>query len=90
MISVGGTTLTNNNAGLRGWSESAWGDGGSSCSRYFAQPPWQTNPACTMRAYADVSAIGDPETGVAVFNNGPSGSGWSVEGGTSASSPLVA
>ena len=43
-----------------------------------------------MRAYADVAAIGDPNTGVAVFNNGPSGSGWSVEGGTSASSPLVA
>jgi hypothetical protein len=90
VISVGGTTLSNNGQGARGWSESAWSDGGSSCSNYFARPPWQTNPACAMRAYADVSAVGDPETGVAVFNNGPSGSGWSVEGGTSLSSPLTA
>jgi hypothetical protein len=90
VISVGGTSLVNNGAGGRGWAESAWNLGGSSCSAFFAQPPWQKSSACSMRAYADVSAVGDPNTGVAVFNNGPSGSGWSIEGGTSLASPLVA
>src|SRR5205823_10133373 len=33
-----------------------------------------------------LSAVGDPITGVAVFNNGS----WGVVGGTSASSPLMA
>jgi hypothetical protein len=37
---------------------------------------------------SDVSAVGDPNTGVAVFNKADGG--WIVVGGTSASSPLVA
>src|SRR5207248_10141983 len=43
---------------------------------------------CTKRAAADVSAVGDPNTGLAVYNAGSGG--WIVVGGTSASTPFVA
>ena len=41
---------------------------------------------------ADVSAVADPNTGVAVYDTTPTGdaSGWLVFGGTSASSPIIA
>jgi subtilase family serine protease len=38
---------------------------------------------------ADVSAVADPNTGVAVYQT-YGGSGWAVYGGTSASSPIIA
>jgi hypothetical protein len=44
---------------------------------------------CSKRAVADVSAVADPATGVAVLDTYGSG-GWAVYGGTSVSSPLVA
>jgi len=46
--------------------------------------------ACAGRMEADISAVADPNTGVAVY--GPtsrSRSGWMVFGGTSASAPLI-
>nr|HEX4318510.1 S8 family serine peptidase [Kofleriaceae bacterium] len=89
VLSVGGTSLFKTKT-LRGWAESAWSDGGSSCSGTFAKPPWQVSTACAFRMTADLSALGDPQTGVAVFNNGPSGNGWSIDGGTSLASPLTA
>lgn len=89
VTAVGGTTLLR--AGTtRGWSETAWTDGGSGCSRIYAKPSWQKNPLCTMRMEADVSAIADPNTGVAVY--GPvtsSSSAWQVFGGTSVAAPLI-
>jgi len=39
-----------------------------------------------MRTAADVAAVADPNTGVAVYVQGD----WAVVGGTSASSPIVA
>jgi len=89
-IAVGGTTLTR--AGnARGWSESAWASGGSGCSATYAKPVWQNDGLCTARMEADISAVGDPATGVAVY--GPTGSGggrgWLVFGGTSVSAPLI-
>ncbi len=86
-IGVGGTSLATAN-NTRGWTESAWSDGGSSCSQNVAKPAWQTSTACTKRLTSDVSAVGDPNTGVAVYN--ASEGGWAVIGGTSAASPLVA
>jgi hypothetical protein len=84
-IGVGGTSLTQSTANPRGWIESAWSSGGSSCSQNVAKPAWQTNSACAMRMTADVSAVGDPNTGLAVYDGG-----WQIVGGTSAASPLVA
>jgi subtilase family serine protease len=97
VIGVGGTSLTQDTS-ARGWSESAWSDGGSSCNADFAQPAWQAGGvvpagACTGRANSDVSAVADPNTGVAIYNNsrvGRGDTGWGIVGGTSAASPLVA
>lgn len=84
-IGVGGTSLTKSTTSTRGWVESAWSGGGSSCSQNVAKPSWQASSACTKRATSDVSAVGDPNTGVAVYDGG-----WQIVGGTSAASPLVA
>jgi subtilase family serine protease len=91
VIAVGGTHLVKSTGG-RGWTETVWSGAGSSCSAVIAKPAFQgtavPTAACTRRAASDVSAVADPNTGVAVFNAGAGG--WIVVGGTSASSPLVA
>lgn len=89
VIAVGGTTLKRA-SNSRGWSETAWSSGGSGCSSVYAKPSWQTDPLCAGRMEADISAVGDPATGVAVY--GPvtaKTSGWLVFGGTSVSAPLI-
>jgi hypothetical protein len=66
------------------------GGAGSSCSQE-RQPGFQSvvlAAACGKRTASDVSAVADPNTGLAVFNAGAGG--WIVVGGTSASSPFVA
>jgi subtilase family serine protease len=89
VTAVGGTHLTTS-TNTRGWTESAWSSAGSGCSSYDTKPTWQTvTTNCTRRAEADVSAVADPATGVAVYQT-YGGSGWTVYGGTSASAPIVA
>ena len=89
VTAVGGTTLQRAST-TRGWSEQAWSNGGSGCSAFIAKPSWQTaDTGCGKRATADVSAVGDPETGVATYDSFQSG-GWSVVGGTSVSAPIIA
>src|SRR6185369_2143422 len=89
VTAVGGTSLrTASNS--RGWTETAWNGAGSGCSALDAKPTWQTvTTNCSRRAEADVSAVADPNTGVAVYQTF-GGSGWMVYGGTSASAPIVA
>lgn len=91
VVCVGGTTLKRS-AAARGWSETAWSGSGSGCSAYVAKPSWQTDRLCHKRSEADVSAVADPNTGVAVYDSVSANgfSGWLVFGGTSASSPIVA
>ena len=89
VIAVGGTHLVRA-SNSRGWTETAWTSGGSGCSTVYAKPSFQTDPLCTMRMEADVSADADPNTGVAVY--GPAsraGSTWLVFGGTSVAAPLI-
>ncbi|MFI1762096.1 putative Ig domain-containing protein [Streptomyces sp. NPDC020800] len=93
VTAVGGTALTTS-SGSRGWSESVWHTNstegtGSGCSAYDPKPSWQTDTGCSKRMEADVSAVADPATGVAVYDT-YGGSGWAVYGGTSASAPIVA
>jgi subtilase family serine protease len=93
VTAVGGTSLTRG-GGTRGWSESVWDTSategtGSGCSAYDPKPSWQHDTGCSTRMEADVSAVADPATGVAVYQT-YGGSGWSVYGGTSAASPIVA
>jgi subtilase family serine protease len=92
VTSVGGTTLRRSSS-TRGFTETAWSQTGSGCSSLNVTT-WQpaTTTACAGRAVADVSAVADPATGVAVYDSDPyeEASGWLTFGGTSASSPIVA
>jgi hypothetical protein len=90
VTAVGGTSLVRA-SNARGWSETIWNGAGSGCSALFAKPTWQHDGLCSRRTVADVSAIADPNTGIAMY--GPVNSrrsGWMVFGGTSVASPLVA
>ncbi len=90
VTAVGGTSLSRSSSAARGWTEKAWSDAGSGCSAYETKPTWQSvTTTCTRRAEADVSAVADPATGVAVYQT-YGASGWSVYGGTSASAPIIA
>jgi subtilase family serine protease len=91
VTAVGGTTLRVDASGNR-ISETAWSGAGSGCSAYETKPSWQKDLGCSRRTVADVSAVADPNTGVAVYDShGYQGRrGWFVVGGTSASAPLVA
>jgi subtilase family serine protease len=93
VTAVGGTTLTAG-GGTRGWTETAWSGAGSGCSALNAALSGAASfgTGCATRAEADVSAVADPNTGVAVFDSTAfqGRSGWFVVGGTSASSPIIA
>ncbi|MBV9870238.1 MAG: S8 family serine peptidase [Frankiaceae bacterium] len=92
VTAVGGTTLARSSSS-RGFSETAWTDGGSGCSTDNTTT-WQPRSVtgCDGRAVADVAAVADPATGVAVFDSYvfDDTSGWLTFGGTSASSPIIA
>ena len=90
VVSVGGTHLVQG-GGKRGWTETVWGGAGfapwgtgGACTDQ-PKPSWQHDPGCNFRTANDVAAIGDPFTGPAVYN-----SGWSIDGGTSVGTPLLA
>jgi subtilase family serine protease len=90
VTAVGGTHLVTA-ANSRGWTETVWSGAGSGCSTIYAKPAWQNDASCSKRMEADVSAVADPNTGVAVY--GPVSarkSGWLVFGGTSVAAPLIA
>jgi subtilase family serine protease len=100
VTAVGGTTLVKNSS-TRGWTETVWDTSssegtGSGCSAYIAQPSFQTTTltTCAKRAESDLSAVADPNTGVAVYDtyggSSAGASGWEVYGGTSAATPIVA
>ena len=67
VTAVGGTSLSK--AGnARGWTETAWSSAGSGCSASETKPGWQADAGCAKRTVADVSAVADPNTGVAVYD----------------------
>lgn len=93
VTAAGGTSLTPAAApGARGFGESAWSwngltGGGSGCDLHFQRPAYQPAAGCVGRAYADLSADGDPDTGLEVYDTH---TGWTVVGGTSLAAPLIA
>jgi IPT/TIG domain len=98
VLAVGGTSLTESGGT---WTSTVWKYGGSGCSSVFSAPLWQSALASFSatgcgggRSVADVAAIGDPETGIDVYDSTPDGygdpTGWGVWGGTSVGSPIVA
>ena len=91
VTAVGGTTLVPDTAAAptpRGLTEKAWSGSAAGCDLQEQPLPYQPSSGCSGRAYADVSAAGDPATGLAVYDS-PAG-GWFDGGGTSLSAPLVA
>lgn len=111
VTAVGGTSLHRDSTTTRGWSETVWGSSssgangaGSGCSAYDPALSWQQAVSgiaavCAKRAVADVAAVADPATGVAVYDSycpwislflGGCGTGWMVFGGTSVASPIIA
>jgi hypothetical protein len=89
VTAVGGTTLTTASGTARGWKETVWAGTGSGCSTREPRPAWQAG-SCSRRTVADVAADANPATGVAVYVTYPSLPGWTVLGGTSVSSPVIA
>jgi hypothetical protein len=110
VVAVGGTRLSLTSGGERA-GETVWngyGATGGGCSTVFTAqlwqqevPDWPTVGCPTNhRAVADVSAVGDPYTGAAVYDStgeceyeeggkilkGP----WCTIGGTSLASPIIA
>ena len=67
-----------------------WNGAGSGCSRVRAEARFPERPGLPARMVADVSAIADPSTGVAVLRLLRRSRGWLVFGGTSVSAPIVA
>lgn len=88
VTAVGGTSLTRDNS-ARGWSETTWSNTGSGCSAFISKPAWQTDSGCSRRAVADVAAVGDPGTGVSVYDSYQR-AGWLTMGGTSVAAPIIA
>jgi hypothetical protein len=94
VVAVGGTSLSTA-TNSRGWTESVWGSSaggegsGSGCSADSSKLSWQKDTGCARRTNNDVSAVADPNTGVAVYDTFSQG-GWLEVGGTSASSPIIA
>jgi subtilase family serine protease len=91
VIAVGGTSLKQA-SNSRGWTETVWSGAGSGCSAYITKPSWQTDGGCARRTVADVAAIADPNTGVAVYDSYSyrGSAGWMVFGGTSVAAPVIA
>jgi subtilisin family serine protease len=102
VIAVGGTRLILNGSNTR-QSETVWngsGATGGGCSNLFTAQPWQQSVSdwswvgCpgNLRASTDISADGDPYTGVAIYSSQPleGETGWATLGGTSVASPIIA
>ena len=91
VTAVGGTSLYLGTDG-KYKTEDAWSGAGSGCSQFEPKPLWQTDNKCGGRTVADVSAVADPATGVAIYTttSPKNQKGWFTAGGTSLSSPLIA
>jgi subtilase family serine protease len=91
VVGVGGTTLNfDSNGNLS--SETAWSGSGGGRSAYEARPSFQdgiSGVVGSKRGSPDVSWVGDPNSGVSVYDSaGYLGqAGWFVLGGTSVGSP---
>ena len=96
VTAVGGTSLRPA-SNARGWTETVWGSPGggkstgtgSGCSGYESKPAWQSD-RCANRTVADVAADADPDTGAYVYDTYDQAGGWTIWGGTSESSPIIA
>jgi len=93
VVAAGGTTL-NRNTDKSFKSETGWSGSGGGPSKYEPKPSWQTvlGTSATARSIPDFSFVGDPNTGVSVYDSTRCQGllGWLVFGGTSVSAPSLA
>jgi hypothetical protein len=101
VTAVGGTSLQGATATSAG-HQTAWDGTGSGCSALEPKPSWQESepgfPAgCQNRTEVDVSAVADPDPGIAIYDSVRYDSGsesatpdWTSVGGTSVGTPVVA
>jgi hypothetical protein len=82
------TTTTTAATGSTNWTQTVWSGGQSGCSAVVTKPKWQTAGLCANRAIADVAAVADPNTGLAVYDS-YNQSGWLQVGGTSLATPII-
>jgi len=91
VLSVGGTSVVFS-ASNTVISETAWSDSSGGVSRYQRFPSYQAGWSASSggRNVPDVSMLADPYTGIDVYNTDPTTgvAGWSVNGGTSAATPM--
>jgi len=89
VTAVGGTTLTLTAAGAY-LSESAWSGAVSGCSEFENKPAFQSDPSCSKRTIADISA--DAGTAASIYDSFKykGKSGWLRLGGTSLATPIIA
>jgi subtilase family serine protease len=98
VVAVGGTTISRNPSTLNFQSEIVWEDSGGGYSTYEPRPTFQSGISAIVgshRGVPDVAAVGNPRTGVWVYNSYENTSGgtlyaWNIFGGTSVASPLWA
>jgi subtilase family serine protease len=98
VVAVGGTTISRNPSTLNFQNEIAWEDSGGGYSMYEPRPAFQSSISAIVgshRGVPDVAAVGNPRTGVWVYNSYDNTSGgtlyaWNIFGGTSVASPLWA
>jgi len=95
VIAVGATTLVD--IGKPTFAEVGWRGSGGGCSLYeTASPAQSASPGYAAvgcagkRAVPDVALVGDPHSGVAVYDSYKTADNWVVVGGTSASTPMWA
>jgi hypothetical protein len=80
VVAVGGTTLYRDDS-ARGWGERTWARTSSGCSAFLPRASWQRSGPCgDKRMVADVSAVADPDTPVAVYDT-HGYAGWLRVGG---------
>jgi subtilase family serine protease len=95
VIAVGATTLSG--VGTASFAEQGWSGSGGGCSQYesadpaqVGHPGYSATDCSGRRAAPDVSLVGDPRTGVSVYNSYKTTLPWASLGGTSASTPMWA
>lgn len=91
VVAVGGTALFKVPSAPRGWAEEVWNEPdlaigtGSGCTTK-PKPAWQSDQGCHGRTDNDVAAVAAVVTPVSIRFDGI----WTLVGGTSVASPLVA
>jgi kumamolisin len=94
VVAAGGTSIHTTSGGTF-ISESGWSGSGGGLSLYESRPSYQDgifSIVGSKRGIPDVSAVADPNTGVAVYISTPckGRSGWLALGGTGVSAPCLA